>query len=104
MKKIGFLGLGKMGMPMALNLCRKGFDVQVCSSNPDSQKKILESGGHAASSFAEMAGSCDAVVTIVPSDKEILELFEGNDGILANAREGLVWICLLYTSPSPRDA
>ena len=104
MKKIGFIGLGKMGMPMALNLCRKGFDVQVCSSNPDSQKKNLESGGHAASSFAEMAGSCDAVVTIVPSDKEILELFEGNDGILANAREGLVWIEMTSAKGTTKEA
>lgn len=104
MKKIGFIGLGKMGMPMALNLCRKGFDVQVCSSNPDSQKKILESGGYAASSFAEMAGSCDAVVTIVPSDKEILELFEGDDGILANAREGLVWIEMTSAKGTTKEA
>ena len=104
MKKIGFIGLGKMGMPMALNLCKKGFAVYVCSSNPASQEKILQAGGHSIGSFAEMAKSCDALVTIVPSDKEIIELFEGDEGILANAGEGLTWIEMTSAKGTTKEA
>ena len=95
-KKIGFIGLGKMGLPMALNLCKAGFSVFVCSSKPESQQKILEAGGQTAESFAQMAQICDVVITIVPADAEILDLYKGENGILAAAADGL--ICIDMTS------
>lgn len=95
-KKIGFIGLGKMGLPMALNLCKHGFDLLVCSSKSESQQQIVEAGGGTVSSFQMMAEICDVVITIVPSDKEILSLYHGEDGILLKARPGLV--CIDMTS------
>lgn len=94
--KIGFIGLGNMGLPMALNLCRKGFSVYVCSGNEESQNRILGAGGYAAGSFREMAANCDCVITIVPADAEIREVYLGENGILSAAKSGL--ICIDMTS------
>lgn len=95
-KKIGFIGLGSMGLPMALHLCRAGYEVLVCSSNQDSEKKVVDAGGTKISSFMEMASQSDAIITIVPADKEIIELYLSEDGIINNAKEGL--ICIDMTS------
>lgn len=87
--KIGFIGLGKMGLPMALNLCRKGFSVWTHSSREESQRLMEEAGGHSAPDFAYMATSCDVLISIVPADREILELAQTVDSF---GHEGLVWI------------
>lgn len=89
MKKIGFIGLGKMGLPMALNLCKAGFEVYAHSSKEESQRRLQEAGGHMAEGFAWMAENCDVIVTIVPADREILEMAEV---IKAHGHGGLVWI------------
>lgn len=90
--KIGFIGLGKMGLPMAKNLCKAGYSVYVHSGNSDSQAQMLQEGALAIGSFQEMAQLCDAVITIVPADKEIQELYLGEDGLIANAKEGVTFI------------
>lgn len=90
--KIGFIGLGKMGLPMAKNLCKAGYSVYVHSGNSDSQAQMLQEGALAIGSFREMAKLCDAVITIVPADKEIQELYLGEDGLIANAKEGVTFI------------
>jgi len=90
--KIGFIGLGKMGLPMAKNLCKAGYSVYVHSGNSDSQAQMLQEGALAIGSFQEMAQLCDAVITIVPADKEIQELYLGEEGLIANAKEGVTFI------------
>lgn len=96
MKKIGFIGLGKMGLSMAKNLCKKGFEVYVCSSNADSETQVIEAGGKHIDSFQLMAKLCDAVITIVPADQEIIDIYTGKDGIFDHARNGLY--CIDMTS------
>ena len=94
--KIGFIGLGNMGLPMALNLCKKGFSIMVCSSKKESQNRILEAGGQAAESFCTMAEDCDVVISIVPADLEIRQLYMGEKSLISAARQGL--ICIDMTS------
>jgi len=90
--KIGFIGLGKMGLPMAKNLCKAGYSVYVHSRNNDSQDEMLREGAYAIDSYNEMAKLCDMVITIVPADKEIQELYLAEDGLVANAGEGVTFI------------
>lgn len=90
--KIGFIGLGKMGLPMAKNLCKAGYSVYVHSGNSDSQAQMLQDGALAINSFIEMAQLCDVVITIVPADKEIKELYLPEDGLIANTRDGVIFI------------
>lgn len=102
-KKIGFIGLGNMGLPMALNLCKKDFDVLVCSSSAESQNKIISAGGGSIGSFQAMAEICDVIITIVPADKEILSLYK-DEGILLNARPGLVCIDMTTAKGTTKEA
>lgn len=90
--KIGFIGLGKMGLPMAKNLCKAGHSVYVHSTNCVSQEEMLSEGAIEIASYNEMAKYCDMVITIVPADKEIKELYLSEDGLIANAREGVIFI------------
>lgn len=90
--KIGYIGLGKMGLPMAKNLCKAGYNVYVHSGNSDSQAQMLQEGAFAIGSFQEMAQLCDMVITIVPADKEIQELYLAENGLIANAKEGVTFI------------
>ena len=96
MRKIGFIGLGHMGLPMALNLCRKGFEVYANSSRRESQEAFLQAGGHPIGSIGEMARCCDVILTIVPADKEIRSIYTEDGGIIQEARDGL--ICIDMTS------
>lgn len=95
-RKIGFIGLGNMGLPMALNLCRHGFDIVVCSSSPESQNRVIEAGGGVIGGFQNMAQVCDIMITIVPADQEILNLYTKEGGICEHAKSGLV--CIDMTS------
>lgn len=103
-KKIGFIGLGRMGLPMALNLCRSGFEVLVCSRSSGSQQKVIEAGGGAVSSFQTMAETCDVIISIVPADQEILSLYKEDDGILMRARAGLVCIDMTSAKGTTKQA
>jgi len=96
MKKIGFIGLGKMGLPMAVNLCKADFELYVKSSNQSNQNIITQNGGKSIEDFAHMAKECDVIITILPADQEIMEVYTKDNGIIANAKDGLV--CIDMTS------
>lgn len=91
-KTIGFIGLGKMGLPMSLNLCRAGFEVLVCSGNPNSAAQVEALGGRSVPSYQALARQADVVITIVPADEEIRQLYLTPDGLLDNMRPGSVCI------------
>ena len=96
MEKIGFIGLGKMGLPMALNICKAGYKVLVHSTKPASAEQVVQAGGTSLSSYQQVAEQADIIITIVPADKEIKELYLGDKGILNNMRPGTA--CIEMTS------
>lgn len=102
-RKIGFIGLGSMGLPMALNLCRAGHEVLVCSSNRTSEQKVIDAGGTKVADFKEMASSSDVIITIVPADKEIVEVYLSEDGIINNAKDGLICIDMTTAKGSTKQ-
>ncbi|MCO6419269.1 NAD(P)-dependent oxidoreductase [Siccirubricoccus sp. KC 17139] len=74
-KKVGFVGIGNMGWPMAANLVKAGFEVTVCDAVPGRSAKFTEEvGGAAAASPAEAAKGADAVITILPTSKQVAEV------------------------------
>jgi 3-hydroxyisobutyrate dehydrogenase len=74
-KKVGFIGIGNMGWPMAANLVKAGFDVTVCDARPGHAAKFAaEVGGTAADSTVAAATGMDAVITIVPTSKQVAEV------------------------------
>ena len=74
-RKVGFIGIGNMGWPMAANLLKAGFDVTVVDAVPGRAKQFAkEIGGVAADSAAEAARGADALVTILPTSKHVVSV------------------------------
>lgn len=82
-KRIGFVGIGNMGWPMAANLAKAGFEVAVCDVAPDRPARFAaEVGGRAASDPADVARGADAVVTILPTSRHFEEVVAAMRGSL----------------------
>ncbi len=83
-KRIGFIGIGRMGWPMALRLLEAGFDVAVLDAVPGRATDFAaKHGGTAASSPAEVAKGADAVITMLPTSKDVAAVLAGVAGSLA---------------------
>ena len=104
MKTIGFIGLGNMGLPMALNLCKAGFRLLICSSNPESAAIAESAGAKRVASLAEMASRADIIITILPTDREVLELYATENGLIDNMRDGAVCIDMTSANGSTKQA
>ena len=73
-KRVGFVGIGNMGWPMATNLLKAGFDVAACDAVPARAAQFAsEVGGHAAANAAEEARGADCVVTMLPTSAQVAE-------------------------------
>ena len=75
MKRLAFIGIGNMGWPMAANLVSKGFDVTVCDTDAARVARfVAEIGGHAAAGAAEAVAGAEAVITILPTSKQVAQV------------------------------
>ena len=88
MDRIGFIGLGKMGRPMASNLVRKGFPLVVFDVNPAPLRQLETLGARAAASCAAVADDSDVVITMLPNSADVEEVLMGPGGVLARLRPG----------------
>ena len=88
MDRIGFVGLGVMGRPMASNLARKGFPLVVFDINPVPLRALEALGARAAASAAAVADDSDVVVTMLPNSASVEEVLLGAGGVLARLRPG----------------
>jgi 3-hydroxyisobutyrate dehydrogenase len=92
MAKIGFIGLGNMGLPMAQNLIKAGHQVEGLDMSAVQLDKLKAAGGSAAANVKAVAAGSDIVVTMLPSGKEVREVYLGADGIVMNAKPGTLLI------------
>lgn len=99
-KKIGFVGLGAMGRGLAGNLVRKGFDVTVWDLAPAAVDALVETGAKRANSVAELAGEVDVICTMVPDAPDVKRVALGDDGIIAGAHPGLIYIDFSTVDPT----
>ncbi len=100
---IGFIGLGAMGRGMASNCVKKGFKLTVLDLNPVPVAALVELGATAGKSIADVAKSCDIIVTVLPTGKEVDLIVMGADGIFANARSGTLVMDLSTIDPETTD-
>ncbi|MFL1403757.1 3-hydroxyisobutyrate dehydrogenase [Marinobacter sp. M1N3S26] len=88
--KIGFIGLGNMGAPMASNLLKAGHELTVFDLVPAAVEKARAEGATAADSIAAVAGSdVELVITMLPAAKHVKAVYLAEDGILANVARGV---------------
>lgn len=95
--KIGFIGLGIMGKPMAKNLLKAGYDVTVSTANKACSE--LVAAGAASASSAEIGEMCDVVLTMLPNSPQVKEVMLGEDGVGAHMRPGSVFIDMSSINP-----
>jgi 3-hydroxyisobutyrate dehydrogenase len=92
MARIGFIGLGNMGLPMALNLVKAGHQVTGFDLSSTAIEKLVAGGGKTAGEAVGVAGDAEVVLTMLPSGKEARAIYLGSDGLVAKATAGTLLI------------
>jgi 3-hydroxyisobutyrate dehydrogenase len=92
MARIGFIGLGNMGLPMAINLIKAGHQVEGVDINAASVAKLKEAGGAGGDAAKSVAARCDVVVTMLPAGQHVRDTYLGPNGIIENANAGTLLI------------
>jgi 4-hydroxybutyrate dehydrogenase/sulfolactaldehyde 3-reductase len=103
MERVGFIGLGRMGKPMASNLCRNGFRLTVNDINPAPVADLELLQASSAATVAEVARRSDIIVTMLPNSAVVAEVVGGVEGIIANARMGSVILEMSTIDPITTD-
>lgn len=98
-ERIGFIGLGAMGRPMAKNLLKAGYPLTVYDLNPEPIKELIECGAKAASSSAEVARDAEVIITMLPACDEVKAAVLGAGGVLEGANEGALLIDMSSIAP-----
>jgi len=97
--KIGFIGLGIMGRPMALNLVKAGFSLTVFNRTGSKTEPLAAAGAAVADSPAEVARASDVVITIVSDTPDVESVLFGSDGLFHGAGSGKVVVDMSTISP-----
>lgn len=100
MEKIGFLGIGTMGGPMARNILRKGYAVKAYDLNPAAIAAHVAAGGTSAVSLAELGADCDIVITMLPDGPDVEKAVLGEGGLAHAMRPGSVLIDMSTIDPA----
>ena len=98
-QQIGFIGLGIMGKPMALNLIKAGYELVVNDINQDAMKAVVEAGATSVSSAKEVAEKSDIIITMLPASKHVKAVIAGENGILDGIKEGAIIIDMSSITP-----
>ena len=97
--KIGFIGLGIMGKPMAKNLLKAGYSLVVNDINKEAVAELVTAGAAEAASAKEVASQSDVVVTMLPNSPHVQTVVLGEGGVIEGAKEGLVVVDMSSISP-----
>lgn len=98
-RKVGFIGLGRMGAGIARNILEAGFELTVYNRTREKIGPLVDAGATGASSPKEAAAGADAVVTCLMDDASVLDSVGGASGLLAGLRPGAVHVGTTTISP-----
>ena len=90
--KMGFIGLGIMGKPMAKNLLKAGYTDLLVNNRSKPSVQELEAAGAKGASRQDIGAECDVVITMLPNSPEVKEVMLGEDGVAAHMKPGAVFI------------
>lgn len=97
--KIGFIGLGIMGRPMAMNLMKAGHDLVVCDHKKAAAEELISAGATFAENGAAIASQCDLCITMVQNSPQVREAVLGKGGLLETAKPGFTLIDMSSIDP-----
>ena len=103
MQRIGFVGLGRMGRPMAANLLKKGFALTVHDIDPRPVRMLVEAGATAAADVARVGRDCRIVITMLPTAAEVEQVALGPGGLLEHASPGALLMDMSTIDPLATD-
>jgi len=98
-QEIGFIGLGAMGKPMALNLIKNGFSLWVYDIIPEKMDPLATQGAKACGSPKEVAKICPVIVTILPAPPEVRAAVLGREGVIEGIKPGATLIEMSTIDP-----
>lgn len=90
--KIGFIGLGIMGKPMAKNLLKAGHDLKVFNRSKESVEELVSLGAKAAKNHQDAATEVDVLFTMLPDSPDVRKVMIGEDGVIHVVKPGLLYI------------
>ena len=99
LKKVAFIGLGTMGMPMAINLVRAGFTVTGHNRSPHRVDTFVTEGGLRGETIAKATSAADVVITMLPDSPDVEAVLLGEEGVFAHARPGTLVIDMSTIRP-----
>ena len=99
MKKIGFIGLGIMGRPMAKNLLKAGFSLIVFDINPATVEDLSKAGAQTANSSKEVAERTKIIITMLPDSPEVKEVLLAKGGVIEGIKSGSLVIDMSSINP-----
>jgi 3-hydroxyisobutyrate dehydrogenase-like beta-hydroxyacid dehydrogenase len=97
--RLGFVGIGYMGRPIARRLLESGFKLMAYDREHSKAEELIQYGGTVAQSIAELSSSCNVVLSCLPSDEAVLDAYKGPDGVFAHAHRGSVVIDMSTVHP-----
>lgn len=98
--KIGFIGLGVMGRPMAVNLLKAGYELMVYDIVSENVQALAAQGAEAAVSVRDLASASEVVITMLPDSPHVQQVISGIDGVLAGATPGTIIIDMSSIEPT----
>src|SRR5215207_5064347 len=98
-EKVGFIGLGIMGKPMARNLMEAGYELTVHNRSPEKAEELGEEGANVAATPREVAEKSDVIITMLPDSPQVREVVAGEDGVLEGGKEGSLVVDMSTISP-----
>ena len=96
MKKIGFVGLGIMGKPMALNLLKSGFDVSILNTSK-AYVELGKAGANVCANLEELSANCEVIITMLPDSPEVLEVV---NQLVNSIKPGTLFIDMSSIAPA----
>jgi 3-hydroxyisobutyrate dehydrogenase len=97
--KLGFVGVGYMGRPIARRLLESGFELSAYDRDHDKAEELVRYGGSVAQSVSELFSSCDVILSCLPNDEVVLDIYKGSNGAFANAVRGTLVIDMSTVYP-----
>jgi 3-hydroxyisobutyrate dehydrogenase-like beta-hydroxyacid dehydrogenase len=97
--RLGFVGIGYMGRPIARRLLESGFKLTVYDRDHNRAQELIPYGGTVAQGVAELSSTCNVVLSCLPSDTAVLDTYRGPGGVFAHARRGSVVIDMSTVYP-----
>jgi len=97
--KLGFIGIGYMGLPIARRLLEAGFHLTVFDRERSNSEKLIPHGGAVAESVADLATKCDVIFSCLPNDAIVMSVQAGPDGVLSTAARASLVIEMSTVNP-----